>query len=217
MKCEYIFLGLLSSAFVLQLFNTFLSLAPFLGIEFLKAMFPLLLLVASLVDSAPTPVVQIWLYRVGLLFTALGDYFLGIPNTPFFLAGMGAFGIGYLLYALTTRPKASLPLAFLITASLSGIQFVNLKLDEPFMTGVLFIYMLIITYLLAGGWSQWIDCRTTRYLLMALGFTFIYISDSMIGHTEFGHIVFGQIPILLTYNFGQTLVALSFWRHLRDS
>jgi len=217
MKRKHLFLVLLALGFVLQLFNTFFTLYPFPGLEFLKVMFPALLLLASFIDSDPKLGLPLILYRVGLFFTLIGDYFLGIPNTPYFYFGMAGFAVGYLLYALTTRPQKSFPFILLISFSISIIQFITLDLSDAFKVSLVIAYMFIITFLLAGGWSQWIDRQKIKHLLIAFGFTFIYISDSMIGQDVFGSIKISQIPILLTYDFGQTLIALGFWRQLRDS
>lgn len=217
MKKRHVFIALVATAFVLQLFNTFLSLAPFSGLEYLKLLFPTLLLAASFLDPDTSHPKQLWLYRAGLFFCILGDYFLGIPNTPFFYPGMAGFGLGYLLYALATRPKDSFPFVFLMALTLSAVQFLTLRLGEPVSTLALVVYMLIISGLLAGGWSQWLDRRRLQYLLMALGFSFIYVSDSLIGQDVFGYVPISPIPILFTYDFGQTLVALSFWRGTRGT
>ncbi len=217
MKKRYVFLALLLTAFVLQILNTFFSINPFPGLEYLKALFPALLLAASFLEPDTKHLRQLWFFRVGLFFCILGDYFLGIPNTPYFYPGMAGFALGYLSYALTTRPKSSFPFVFLVALSLSALQFLTLNLGDPLPTAALTVYMLIISFLLAGGWSQWLDRRRLSNLLAALGFSLIYISDSLIGQDVFGFVPIGPIPILLTYAFAQPLVTLSFWKGLRGA
>lgn len=217
MKKLYVFWALVLAAFVLQVFNTVFSLNPFVGLEYLKALFPSLLLAASFLQPNTKHPRQLWLFRLGLFFCILGDYFLGIPNTPFFYPGMAGFALGYLMYALTARPKSGFPYVFLAALSLSALQFLTLRLDDAIAVVALIAYMLIISFLLAGGWSQYLDRRNTSSLLAALGFTLIYISDSLIGQDVFGFVPISPLPILLTYAFAQPLVTISFWKGLRGT
>lgn len=59
---------------------------------------------------------------IGLTLGVLGDYFLSRPGTGAFLAGMGAFGAGHLIYALALFTRS----ADLGHAELSGGHFWSL-------------------------------------------------------------------------------------------
>ncbi|WP_435259629.1 lysoplasmalogenase family protein [Thioclava sp. FR2] len=49
----------------------------------------------------------VWIMAAGLLLGVLGDYFLSRPGTGAFLAGMGAFGLGHLVYAVALFTRSA--------------------------------------------------------------------------------------------------------------
>ena len=98
-----------------------------------------LLAVAGAMMGAPVWVV------VGLLFGALGDFFLSRSGRPTFLAGMAAFAIGHLAYA---------------------IYFVGLWGTLPFFFGPMVVALIVLT----ATTEIWLAPRTGALLWPVRGY-----------------------------------------------
>lgn len=208
MQVNRMFIGLLIAAAGLGALNTWFTIAPVDGVEWFKAAFTGVLLAATLFLSGTAAI--LWLARVGIVGCLLGDYFLGIPSTPYFLQGMICFGVGYLLYAIAAGRGSQFWLLAAIACAISLTQYLIISPRDPVYIIATFVYMLIITFMLAAGWSRWLDDRGSATLLRALGLSLFYFSDSLIGYREFGGV--SAIPswlIYSTYAVGQCLFVWS--------
>lgn len=208
MRSSLLFIGLLTAAAGLGAVNIGLTIAPIEGVEWFKAAFTGLLLTATFFTSGAAPSLR--LAQLGIAGCLFGDYLLGIPATPYFLQGMISFGVAYLLYAFATgRGRKFWLLAFIATA-ISLIQYLYIVPSSPIYRIATFVYMVIITFVLAAGWSQWIDARRNAAFLRAVGLSFLYFSDSLIGHREFGGVnAIAPWLIYSTYVVGQCLFVFS--------
>jgi uncharacterized membrane protein YhhN len=153
---------------------------------------------------------------VSLLFSSLGDVFLGLDADKLFVYGLGSFLIAHLLYValfVRNRPKpltASLGQRLLVAVLIlySAAMLVWLwpslgSLAPPVALYLSAITVMGVTATLAGLQTRWIIVGALLFIL----------SDSMIAIGKFKTPVpYGDHLVWGTYYAGQLLIAVGFLR-----
>lgn len=128
----------------------------------------------------------LWLLA-GLIMCAAGDVLLMFESERAFLAGLGTFLIGHILYAIafTTLPISSSGIALSLAPAvlLAGVtlRWLNPYLVGP-MRGAVYAYMLAITAMLVTAGASIGQGIIWPILLGALGFA---ISDIAVAQRQF--------------------------------
>lgn len=163
-----------------------------------------------------------WLFVVicvGLAFSAAGDYMLAkrkhLDNTGtiYFVAGLGSFLIGYLVYGVAFIIFGGFTfgtvIALILFIPLGIAQYLSMDVNK--LTGM---EMPIIAYLfqattLAAAAGTLVSLFSVPALLIAVGCTSLYISDSLIGHNLFRKPLKNpELSIMPTYVVGQSLILI---------
>jgi len=154
-----------------------------------------------------------------ILFGALGDVLLMSSKSGMFLAGMGSFFVGHLLY-LSILPwpwskggKVPLPYSITILVALLAIMLqAGICLKVKGITGIcLCIYASIYAFLVHSSIVATINKKDKHYAFAAAAFAIFAISDLLVAIGVFTEI---NIPlrgfyVMLTYVGAQTIIAFS--------
>lgn len=140
------------------------------------------------------------LFIVGLVFSALGDFFLDYDRLNWFIFGLGSFLVAHLFYIFSLKPFTLKRVPIIILYCLYGtgmFSFIYAGLGELFIP--VLIYM---TVLLLMGVTTLLSQKSNVWLIIG-GISFI-ISDSLIGLNQF----YQEIPnasfwIMTTYYLAQ--------------
>lgn len=169
----------------------------------------------------------------GLLFSALGDYFLGVAmKGKIFIFGVLSFTVAHLLYsyAFISKLAAQTPgsplvnrnetIFFVVLLILLVVSFFVLKLDMGKLIGLIFIYSAVITAMLVKA----ISLAKTLYevgdsylpiatLLLGSGAVLFVVSDAVLSLILFGGKNSRKMTVLnlSTYFSAQTLLATSIY------
>lgn len=154
------------------------------------------------------------LLGVSLLFSTLGDIFLGIDGEKLFVFGLGSFLIAHLFYIVLfvrNRPKPMLAsadqkiiaaLVIIFSAAMFAWLWPNLgDLRLPVAVYLCAITGMGVTATLAGFRTPWV----------VIGAVLFIVSDSMIAVGKFkSPIEYSNYLIWATYYVGQLFIALGF-------
>ena len=178
--------------------STFLKPYP---LSWLVKLLPLAVLIHfSFGQTKNDPGVAKWLFTLGLVFSACGDFFLDYDSVNWFVFGLGSFLIAHLCYIISLKPFSMKRLAIVAIYSLYGVSMFSLiygGLGELFVP--VFIYM---TVLLLMGIATLLSEKSNTWLIIG-GISFI-ISDSLLGINKFYHqIPYASLSVMLTYYLAQ--------------
>jgi len=170
----------------------------------------LLVAASATLGDAPGDV-RAWLV-VGAVFGLVGDVALLGRGEGAFMAGLGAFAIGHLAYAV-----AAVGLGFDATWAVPGLVFMGGLLAFRFVTrtypgavahggpvlgGAVLFYAAVISAMVVTAWG-------TTVPLAAAGAVLFAISDWILGHRRFaGPLPGGRLAIMVPYHVGQALLIL---------
>jgi len=160
---------------------------------------------------------------VGLLFSAGGDYFLGVreklpekKDGLYFVIGLSLFMIGYLAYGVTFNVIAGFSVltvvSLIIMSVIAVVQF--LTLDKEKTKGLLIpiiAYLVQASILMIGaiGVASAFSLNTFSICIL-IGSGLLYVSDSLIAHNLFRKpLDRPDLYIMPTYFVGQSLILLS--------
>lgn len=146
-----------------------------------------LFLVAALLQDPQRP--YDWLVVTALLLSAVGDVALIPSSRRWFLAGLVAFLLGHVAYALAfwSRPEpwTFRPLALSAIAAASLVTYAWLRPHLGAMRGPVVAYMGVITLMLALAWSLGPPGWTGVTGQIALAATLFYVSDITVARARF--------------------------------
>lgn len=168
----------------------------------------LLVAVAVTIGDAPGDV-RAWLVA-GAVFGVAGDTALLGDGESAFMAGLAAFAIGHLAYAV-----AAVTAGFSAIWALPGVVFIAALLGYRFVTRTLpgaiahggrvlgaavVFYAAVISAMVITAWA-------TTILVAAVGAMLFAGSDWVLGHRRFvGPLPGGRLAIMVPYHVGQALL-----------
>lgn len=130
-----------------------------------------------------------WLVVAALLLSAVGDVALIPASRRWFLAGLVAFLLGHVAYALAfwSRPEPWIfrPLAVAAVAAASLATYAWLRPHLGPMLRPVVAYMAVITLMLAAAWSLGPPGWTAATVQIALAATLFYVSDLTVARARF--------------------------------
>jgi len=148
------------------------------------------------------------LFIVGLVFSALGDFFLDYDRVNWFIFGLGSFLVAHIFYIFSLKPFAVKRVPIIALYCLYGVGMFSLLYGG---LGYLFIPVLVyMTVLLLMGITTLLSQKSNTWLIIG-GISFI-ISDSLIGLNQF----YQEIPnasfwIMTTYYLAQFSLVKGFF------
>lgn len=167
-------------------------------------------LAVAVQPSLSTPPAYRALVVAGLVFSLAGDVFLMLPSERF-IAGLGSFLIGHILYSAAFAQTAVLdPLALLPFLGAAGAAYAVLHRHLGKLRGAVLVYMAAIA---AMGWlatGRWLALGQLGSLLACIGAILFLVSDGALAINRFARPFPGsQTVVLGTYFPAQMLIALS--------
>jgi uncharacterized membrane protein YhhN len=164
----------------------------------------------------PSAGVRAWLL-VGAVLGLVGDVVLLGDGEARFMAGLVAFALGHIAYALATVPIgfdrgwALVGLAWM--AALLSVRFVPRTVRGAFrqgggvLGGAVIFYGAVITVMVVRAWG--IFSTASPAWLAGVGASLFAVSDWLLGQRVFaGSSPGGRLAIMVTYHVGQTLLIL---------
>lgn len=143
---------------------------------------------------------------VGLLFSAVGDYFLALSGKKFFIVGLSAFGAAHIMYiiAFFRNPVFKKPKVYLVSAFIIyGCIIWSLLIQN--LGAMMFPVTVYITLLTLMGISSVLGKNNHRIIILG-AFLFV-ISDSIIAiNTFLTKVPNSSFWIMLTYFPAQFLI-----------
>lgn len=153
----------------------------------LKPVTSALFLLAAFLQDPQQP--YDWLVVAALLLSAVGDVALIPASRRWFLAGLVAFLLGHVAYALAfwSRPEPWIfrPLAVAAIAAASLATYAWLRPHLGSMLRPVVAYMTVITLMLAAAWSLGPPGWTAATVQIALAATLFYVSDLTVARARF--------------------------------
>jgi uncharacterized membrane protein YhhN len=157
-----------------------------------------------------------WLLGMALLFSTLGDVFLGLRGEQWFTPGLSSFLIAHLFYVTLfacNKPKpfavnAARYAAALLLFAFAVAMFVRLWSHLGVMKAPVVVYMIAITGMgvtaaLAGFRAGWVVAGAALFIC----------SDSMIAFGKFlSPVPYGNYLIWVTYYIAQAFIAFGVIR-----
>lgn len=159
-------------------------------------------------------------FLIGFVFSLLGDVFLMLPNSRWFIFGLGAFFLAHVYYIVGLNPTLPPTQAFLLLIPCALIVgFVTRRViaslrasDHTSLIAPVIGYGIVMTLMVFSAWAtlfrpEWND---TRRVFVIVGATLFLISDGMLAWNRFVQ-PFGaaKLAIIITYHLGQIALALS--------
>jgi uncharacterized membrane protein YhhN len=140
------------------------------------------------------------LFIIGLVFSALGDFFLDYDRVNWFIFGLGSFLVAHLFYIFSLKPLKLKHMPIFVLYCLYGagmFSFIYGGLGELFIP--VLVYM---TVLLLMGVTTLLSEKSNIWLIIG-GISFI-LSDSLIGLNQFyQEIPYASFWIMTTYYLAQ--------------
>ena len=165
-------------------------------------------------------------FSVSLAVATIADYLLGKPdNSDVFQAGLAAFLIAYLTYAivlLIAVPDGGIPVwptvAIAVAGvAIAGVQYHTLQLPDDLKLPVI-LYVVVVTFFLFSGALFVLSPLVTNGVFtwhqgaIAIGVAFIYVSDSLIAHNLFrSPLPNDELFVMPTYYIGQAAMVAALY------
>lgn len=159
-------------------------------------------------------------FLLGLVCSLAGDVFLLYDGTRPFLLGLVSFLAAHILYIIGLNPTLPPPqaywllipcFAFGVAAAVAPVRALRAKRQTALIPPAL-VYGLAITLMLFSAWATLYrpDWSTPRQLLVILGATLFFISDSLLARNRFvGAFPYAALAVIITYHLGQMALAAS--------
>jgi uncharacterized membrane protein YhhN len=184
-----------------------LGISPYPGSFIIKAIPAIILAIASL-RNHDIPKIRYMVF--GFLFSAVGDIFLELDRTNFFVHGLGSFLIAHIFYSIGLFTKKSSikdhkrVASAMILFSMTMIFILSPKLGNLLIPVSLYILVISIMGVLSCGFLD-------NSPLVTLGASLFIISDSLIAVDKFlMPIPMAGIFIMVTYYAANFLIAYGF-------
>lgn len=156
-----------------------------------------------------------YLLLIGLIFSFIGDIFLGLKNSikTGFILGVSSFSIAQLYYLLYFQMSyfSIIPFILSIVFMLIVYRYIrnNSKIEFPSKAYFLFIYIFLLSSTLFSSIENLIQYHNELNLILMLGCVLFFISDITLFHVYFlkKKINIHKIIYLLSYHIAQLLIA----------
>jgi alkenylglycerophosphocholine hydrolase len=201
---------MLATVFVLTRF-----IEPY-AFSWLVKILPMLLLIGFAVKSASNASEKIFLS--GLIFSALGDFFLDYDRLNWFIFGLGSFLFAHIFYMLSLKPLArniaKKHIKIIAMYCIYGAAMFSLIASG---LGELFIPVLVyMSVLLLMAITTLISEKSNNWLIIG-GLSFV-LSDSMLGINKFyAPIPYASVFIMISYYFAQYALVNGMFAHLNKT
>jgi uncharacterized membrane protein YhhN len=174
-----------------------------------------LLVAVAATAGSPDDGVRIALV-IGAVLGLVGDVALLGDSEPRFMAGLGAFALGHLAYAVAAVQVdvtgwALVGAAFMV--ALLAFRFVSRILPGArregggVMAGAVVFYGVVISLMVIAAWGMF--ATASPAWLAAVGAMLFAISDWVLGHRKFaGPLPVGRLGVMVPYHLGQALLIL---------
>ena len=157
-----------------------------------------------------------YLLLIGLIFSFIGDIFLGLKNSikTGFILGVSSFSIAQLYYLLYFQMSyfSIIPFILSIVFMLIVYSYIrnNSKIEFPSKAYFLFIYIFLLSSTLFSSIENLIQYHNELNLILMLGCVLFFISDITLFHVYFlkEKVSMLKIIYLLFYHVAQLLIAL---------
>ncbi len=147
---------------------------------------------------------------VGAAMGLVGDVALLGEGESAFMAGLGAFAVGHLSYAVAAvlidvDPIWAVP-GLVFIGALLGFRFVGRTLPGarrhggPLLAGAVVVYAVVISAMVVSAWA-------TGCWLAALGAMLFAVSDWVLGYQRFvGPLPGRRLSVMIPYHVGQAML-----------
>lgn len=160
-----------------------------------------------------------YLLFMGLLFSFIGDVFLGLKHRIKigFLIGIGAFSIAQLYYLIYLQLSHFSFIPFILSIFFLLIFWYYIKHSKNIEFTQKAYFLFVYIFLLSSTFFSSISYLSSNYnyasLLLSIGFISFFISDIALFHVYFlkQKIDYLKIIYLLFYHFAQILIAYFLW------
>ena len=175
--------------------STFLQPYPF---SWLVKILPILILIVISLFEQKT--LSDRLFLSGLVFSLLGDFFLGYDSINWFIFGLGSFLIAHLCYLFCLWPIEKKHIVTIISYFVYGLAMFNVIAPG---LGKLFIPVLMyMSVLLLMACFTLVSKKSNNWLVIG-GLAFV-ASDSLLGVNKFyADIAYSHFLIIISYYFAQ--------------
>ena len=153
---------------------------------------------------------------IGLIFCLGGDICLAVPRGKMFLAGLICFLLGHVFYIFgffhVANPGMRTWAGSIIVLFISTGIYFRLKSHLGAMNIPVLFYIVVITVMLSGAWSVFVDSGLTLSgrVMVVSGALFFYISDLFVARNRFlKKEFFNRLIGLPLYYAGQFILAFS--------
>ncbi|MFC1813432.1 lysoplasmalogenase [Thermodesulfobacteriota bacterium] len=152
----------------------------------------------------------------GLIFCMGGDICLAVPRGKMFLAGLVSFLLGHVFYIIgffhVANPGMRTWAGSIIVLFISTGIYFRLKSHLGAMNIPVLFYIAVITVMLSGAWSVFVDSglNLSGRMMVVSGALFFYISDLFVARNRFLKKEFlNRLIGLPLYYAGQFILAFS--------
>lgn len=188
-----------------------LHLTPYFASQIIKATPAILLAIQFFAIGKFTSPYR-W-FLIGFLFSGLGDIFLELDNTKYFIHGLGSFLVAHLFYSMGLLSKRSsikehkLIVSIIIIFSVIMLSVLSPNLDNLLIPVSLYILVITIMGILSCGFLG--DSP-----LITLGACLFIISDSLIAINKFLIVLpMAGTLIMITYYSANYFIGYGFLNH----
>ncbi len=159
-------------------------------------------------------------FILGFVFSLLGDIFLMLPNTRWFIFGLGAFLLAHICYIIGLNPTLPPFNAFVLLLPCAlVVGFVEWRVisslrasNHSSLIVPVIGYGLAMLLMVFSAWATLfrIEWHETRRAFVIIGATLFLISDGMLAWNRFVKpFNAAKLGIIITYHLGQIALALS--------
>lgn len=150
---------------------------------------------------------------LGLIFSLIGDVFLMLKKSDFFIQGLSAFLIAHIAYLISITGSIGFQLNYITLIPVIFILIGFSRIIIP-KTGnkknYVMVYSSIVFILLWQAVNRFLFLPNDYTLYAAVGIMLFVVSDSLLAYNKFvKSFKYAQIIILVTYYSAQLLIALS--------
>jgi len=201
----------LASIFVLT--STLGSYPQFLPSSWLMKILPLLTLILLTLKLKQSRYHSLFL--VGLIFSALGDFFLDYDHVNWFVFGLGSFLFAHIFYIMSLKPLSSeltkkhlKIIAVYCVYGLAMFSLISSGLGELFIPVLLYMSVLLFMAI-----ATLVSDKSNSWLIIG-GISFV-LSDSLLGINKFYvAIPNASVLIMISYYFAQYSLTRGMFKKL---
>lgn len=201
-----------AAAAVLAVLNWIAVARRIKPLEYVSKPTVMVALIAAVV-AFDTPDARAWSFVAALAFSLLGDVFLMLPSDRF-LFGVAAFFIAHVAYIVGLRMDSSAAVSLVAGVIVVGAFAITVgrhivlavRRQAPELATPVSAYVAVISVMVASAIA-------TKNPYAAVGAVVFMASDTLIAWNRFVQpLTWAPVTIMVTYHFGQGLLALSLVR-----